>query len=114
MEENNWDGRDRRVNSVSNSVLTVKEVINGLIVVVSVIIAVVAGFYAMNTNIAEQKIMLSITSDKLERDINAVKVENSEIKTNMERFYKQQEDLKNQVRDIDNTLTQIFQKLSNK
>ncbi len=114
MEENNWDGRDRRVNSVSNSVLTVKEVMNGLIVVVSVIIAVVAGFYAMNTNIAEQKIMLSITSDKLERDINAVKVENSEIKTNMERFYKQQEDLKNQVRDIDNTLTQIFQKLSNK
>ncbi len=114
MEENNWDGRDRRVNSVSNSVLTVKEVMNGLIVVVSVIIAVVAGFYAMNTNITEQKIMLSITSDKLERDINAVKVENSEIKTNMERFYKQQEDLKNQVRDIDNTLTQIFQKLSNK
>lgn len=114
MEENNWEGQDRRINSVSNSVLTVKEVMNGLIVVVSVIIAVVAGFNAMNTNIAEQKIMLSITSDKLERDINAVKVENAEIKNNMERFYKQQEDLKNQVRDIDNTLTQIFQKLSNK
>jgi hypothetical protein len=127
--ESAWDGEERRrdqfhyypehhreIPDAANTTLTVKEVAAGFVVILSMIFGGVGIWTNLNAEILTQKLVLTSMKDDFTKEIVNIKAEIKELKTKdgarSEEHKKDIDDIERRMRDLDSTVTQLFQTIT--
>jgi tRNA U34 5-carboxymethylaminomethyl modifying enzyme MnmG/GidA len=115
--EREWDGNDRRSSSAGASTITVKEALSAIVILITMIGSGISAYYTMGTKLTEQDIKFNLTDAQLSKDLERMKLEMLQLQVTVSTLEKKHDvdvkDLSNQLRDFDNSLTQIYQRISN-
>lgn len=116
--ERDWDGNDRRVNSAGASTVTVKEALSAIVILITMIGSGISAYYTMGTKLTEQDIKFNMSDAQMSKDLERMKMEMLQVQISVATLEKKHDvdvkEISNQLRDFDNSITQLYQRISAK